>query len=129
MSSDFVVDQLTPGLLIIWGCGFVVLIFVYCWNWRRYLHLVHPTANCNRPALQGQSMGGLAPERGAVRPRGGSPPAQSSTTLMVRYYLDVHLVATHRDSESDTTPIFVFIVAGTAIEKVPTCASGGGWLV
>jgi hypothetical protein len=39
MSSVFVVDQLTPSLLIIWGCGFVVLIFVYYWHWRRYLHL------------------------------------------------------------------------------------------
>ena len=39
MDVDFVVDRLVPAVVIIWGCGFVILIFAYYWHWRRYLHL------------------------------------------------------------------------------------------
>ncbi|HEY1389322.1 MAG TPA: hypothetical protein VGF38_12325, partial [Ktedonobacterales bacterium] len=39
------------------------------------------------------------------------------------------LVGEHTPSVPATTSIFVFMVAGTAIEKVPTRASGGDWLV
>lgn len=39
MDDDFVVNQLIPAVLFIWGCGFVILTVVYYWRWRRYLRL------------------------------------------------------------------------------------------
>ena len=39
MGADFVVDRLTPGLLIMWGCVFVALTVIYYWHWRRYFRL------------------------------------------------------------------------------------------
>ena len=39
MDDDFVVNQLVPTVLFIWGCGFVILTVVYYWRWRRYLRL------------------------------------------------------------------------------------------
>jgi hypothetical protein len=39
MGADFVVDRLTPILLFIWFCGFVILLVVCLWHWQMFYDL------------------------------------------------------------------------------------------